>query len=137
MKFLPLALIFALPITATGAATGPIRTTTEIASPLIRRVQDDCAGDGDRAQECGATNTDRPQNCCDGFECAGRGSVRCVAVGGGTAVDVSDAGQEGGEPAAEVKGDEEPPVEQGEGPEPAPEPAPAPIEDDPNCAKVR
>lgn len=137
MKFLPLALLCALSATTASAAAATTLRTTTISSkaPFIRRAQeDDCAGDGDRAQECGAANADRPQNCCEGFVCAGRGSVRCVAEDG---ADVA-ANAEGEDPAdadsptVEEKEDVEEPMEEEEEPEPEPEP----VEDDTNCAKV-
>lgn len=37
-----------------------------------------CAGVDDRAQDCGATNTARPQSCCAGLVCGEGASVRCV-----------------------------------------------------------
>mmetsp|Transcript_591 Transcript_591/g.1243 ORF Transcript_591/g.1243 Transcript_591/m.1243 type:complete len:497 (+) Transcript_591:278-1768(+) len=120
MKFLPLALLCALSATTDSAAA-----VSSKAPFAVRRVQEDgCAGDGDRAQECGATNADRPQNCCEGFVCAGRGSVRCVAEDG---ADVAAT--------AEEKEDvEEEPMEEED--EPEPEPEPEPVEDDTGCAKV-
>ena len=33
---------------------------------------------GDRAIECGATNTDRPKKCCSGYVCEGGNSFKCV-----------------------------------------------------------
>ena len=37
-----------------------------------------CAGVDDRAQDCGAANTARPQSCCAGLVCGEGASVRCV-----------------------------------------------------------
>ena len=37
-----------------------------------------CAGVDERAQECGATNTARPQSCCAGLVCGEGASVRCA-----------------------------------------------------------
>lgn len=37
-----------------------------------------CAGVGDRAQDCGATNPTRPQSCCGDLVCGEGASVRCV-----------------------------------------------------------
>ena len=33
---------------------------------------------GDRATECGATNTDRPKRCCSGYVCEGGNGFKCV-----------------------------------------------------------
>ena len=37
-----------------------------------------CAGVGERAQDCGATNTARPQSCCGDLVCGEGASVRCI-----------------------------------------------------------
>ena len=48
-----------------------------------------CAGVDDRAQDCGAANTARPQSCCAGLVCGEGASVRCVepTAGAPTAAD--------------------------------------------------
>jgi len=37
-----------------------------------------CAADGDRSQQCGATRSDLPADCCDGLVCDVGDSVKCV-----------------------------------------------------------
>ena len=37
-----------------------------------------CAGVGERAQDCGATNPARPQSCCGDLVCGEGASVRCI-----------------------------------------------------------
>ena len=41
-----------------------------------------CAGEGVRAQDCGAQNPMHPVSCCDGYQCVQNGGKRCVAVSG-------------------------------------------------------
>ena len=98
----------------------------------LRRLQDEDECDGMRAQECGATNTDRPQFCCEGYVCAGNASVRCVKKE--DAADAEDgAGVEDGDgdetPTANDTSDAEPEAEPEEEP-PMMEPKPDPQ----NCA---
>ena len=47
--------------------------------PLSVNAQD-CAVEGGRAQDCGATNKSRPQSCCEGFVCVGGAKVVCTAA---------------------------------------------------------
>ena len=51
-----------------------------------------CAGVDDRAQDCGAANTARPQSCCAGLVCGEGASVRCVepTAGAPTATPTED-----------------------------------------------
>ena len=91
---------------------------------LLRRLQDEDECDGMRAQECGATNTDRAEFCCEGYVCAGSASVRCVKEGDAdadadadgdetpTANDATDATDDmsDAEPAPAPEPDEEPPM---------------------------
>ena len=37
-----------------------------------------CAVAGERSQECGSTNSNRPKFCCNGYVCVGRGSNKCM-----------------------------------------------------------
>lgn len=132
MKFLPLVLLSALSASSTAASA---LGSGSPAKSFIRRTQEDCAGDGGRAQECGAANEARPEKCCEGFVCVEGASVRCIAEGGADAEVDADV-----EPTPADDVEEEPPAEE-EVPEDDPveeEPDdPAPVEDDPNCAKVR
>ena len=122
MKLSPFtfALILAtssLPV-ASSAATAPSNANANANANSnhqklqLRRLQDEDECDGMRAQECGATNANRPEFCCEGYVCAaGNASVRCVkdesAAGGvedggdvetPTVNDTSDAEPEPEEP---------------------------------------
>ena len=37
-----------------------------------------CAAAAERSQECGSTNLGRPEFCCDGYVCVGKGSNKCI-----------------------------------------------------------
>lgn len=52
----------------------------------------------DRAQDCGATNTARPQSCCAGLVCEEGASVRCVEPNAGAPT--TEAPTEPAEPTA-------------------------------------
>ena len=72
------------PTAAAAAATAALVTLTLLPTSVLAQSDSSpsCAGDGERAQECGAANPTRPLSCCDGYQCADRnagGSMRCVA----------------------------------------------------------
>jgi len=71
---------------ATLALFAAAVSTPALAAPAtFRGLQDGCAAEGDRAQECpGVTNPDRPSVCCDGLVCQGAKCVQasaCAAEG--------------------------------------------------------
>ena len=72
---------------ATLALFAAAVSTPALAAPATFRglQEDDCAIEGDRAQECpGVTNTGRPSVCCEGLVCSGSKCVQpdaCAAEG--------------------------------------------------------
>lgn len=85
MKFLPCTFAVILATSSVSAvfseASAPSLGNANANDNNLRRLQDDpqnCAAKGERSQQCGATNTARPEFCCSGLICSDGASVTCL-----------------------------------------------------------
>ena len=75
--------IFLLAVVAALAASGAADDAPKCAAPLSEH--------GEKAQECGAINPDRPLSCCEGYVCANTG-FKCVGESSTPAVEDESGG---------------------------------------------